>query len=157
MHDDNDESFVFYKSFLESILEIRDPTQRLEMFETVCKYGIYGEMPGEDAPDYMRALMKQFTYAIDRAKERRNTARINGAKGGAPRGNKNAAKDKASKQENKPKQAKTTKNNLNGNVNGNVNGNGYVNGWCGGNKKQSFNMGEQHAYDIDAIERAVIK
>lgn len=103
------DTFVFYPTFLEAMKAIKNEAMRLEMFEAVANYGVYGTLPDfakTDPYGILDGMFGQMQYAIDDAKAKRSTNRENGRKGGAPIGNKNASK-------NNRKQADTTQNKQN--------------------------------------------
>lgn len=124
------ESFVFYKSFYESIKEVDDNIQ-LELFKAICEYSLNDEEI-ELAP-ISRALFTLMKPIIDSAKKRYVASVENGKKGGAPKGNQNAKKQPKNNLEqpnnNLTKTQKQSKNNLNDNVNvnDNVNDNDNIN------------------------------
>ena len=121
------ESFVFYRSFYESIQGLPDRVQ-LALFQAVARYGL-----DQVEPDFSGVPQQPFVEAIFagiRPQLDANHKRfLNGYKGkefgrlgGAPKGNTNASKTTPKQPQNNPK---TTPNvNENVNVNGNVKGSG---------------------------------
>ena len=73
------ESFVFYKSFYESVKNFDDLT-RLEVFDTICKYGLTGEEPNENISQISKVVFLMAKPQIDANTKRRQ----NGKKGGRP-------------------------------------------------------------------------
>lgn len=72
------ESFVFYRSFLEAIGEM-DDKDKLDTFEAICNYAIYGVDPALSSP-FSRAVFSLAKPSIDANRGRR----ANGKKGGRP-------------------------------------------------------------------------
>ena len=105
------DSFVFYKSFYDSIKEL-DPKDQVQIYDAIFKY----QFEGNDIE--LKGVCKSIFTLIIPQLEANNKRYINGCKGGAPKGNQNATK----------KQPKTTKKqpNDNDNVNDNVNENDNV-------------------------------
>ena len=79
------ESFVFYRSFYESICEL-DKDEQYELFIAICEYSLYGEEP--DLTGALKAMFLLIRPQIDK----NNVRYENGKKGGAPKGNQNAKK-----------------------------------------------------------------
>lgn len=102
------ESFVFYRSFLESIEEAQ-PEEQLQLYRAIALYALNQEDP------QLKGLVKGVWLAIKPQLDANFKRYINGKKGGAPRGNSNARKQPKNNQ----KQP-----NVNDNVNVNVNGSG---------------------------------
>lgn len=73
------DSFVFYRSFLDAINEMND-SERLEAFEAICNYAIYGKDTAVESP-IARVLMYSAKPLIDSNREKRE----NGKKGGRPK------------------------------------------------------------------------
>ena len=69
------DSMVFYKSFLDSVLSIADPGERLNALETILKYGIYGD--GEEPEGIAKAIFLLAKPQIDA----NNKRYIDGCKG----------------------------------------------------------------------------
>ena len=119
------ESFVFYRSFNESIKGLPDGVQ-LALFRAVVAYGL-----DQVIPDFTGVTQQPFVEAIFagiRPQMDANYKRfLNGYKGkeygrlgGAPKGNTNAKKQP----QDNPKTTPNVNDNVNGNVNGNVKGAG---------------------------------
>lgn len=115
----------FYESFYEGLKEL-DPETRLEFFEAIVEYGLYGYEP--EYTGLKTAYWKQIKTSIASAQARYEASVNNGKKGGAPKGNQNARKQPKSTQNNL-EQPNSTENNLNDNdnVNNNVNDNKNIN------------------------------
>lgn len=77
------QAFVFYESFLKTA-ELLDPKDRLEFYDALTNYGIYGEIYNGDNK-LVQALLVQAITNIDCAKDRYKAAVENGKKGGRPR------------------------------------------------------------------------
>lgn len=114
------ESFVFYRSFYESIKRLPERAQ-LSLFHAVVEYGL-----NQVAPDFTGISQQPFVEAIFagiRPQLDANHKRfLNGCKGGeygkmggAPKGNQNARKDK--QPQNNPKSTPNVNENENENVN----------------------------------------
>lgn len=99
------DSFLFYRSYWESIQALGNEKEQIELFKAICTYALDGEYYESDLR-YMNALFKAYQIAIDKSFQRREQNRINGSGGGAPEGNQNAVKPKQ-------KQPKSTENNQN--------------------------------------------
>ncbi len=113
MKDARSDSFVFYRSYYESIMKLDKDTDKVELFKCIGKYALDGELY-ESPVDYINSIFEASRVNIDYSLERRKKSIENGSKGGAPKGNRNASK-----------QPRTTENNLNDN--GNVYGDADVN------------------------------
>ena len=128
---ENVESFVFYRSFYESIKMIEDNEIKNELYNAICEYALNGveiEVSNKTKPFFI--LIKP---QLDANYERM----VNSKKGGAPKGNQNAKKEKQPKVDSKkqPKQPmvvlenqqkqpnKNNNYNLNNNYNNNSNDN----------------------------------
>lgn len=109
---ENKASFVFYESYFESMSGINTKKNKLLMYETICKYGLYGIEP-TDLPPQLQGNFALIRPTIDAAQKRRKASISNGSKGGAPQGNQNARKQPKNNLEEQPQ------NNLN--VNGDEN------------------------------------
>lgn len=126
MEDSRTDSFVFFRSYYNSILRLKDDSARMELLKCICEYAFNGELY-ESKLDYVNAIFESHRFNIDKSIENRKINQINGSKGGAPKGNQNARK-----------QPKTTEINLNENVD--VNGNVYVNEYADGNENEKENV-----------------
>ena len=93
------DSFVFYRSFKDSISELSDK-DKLLIYEAICDFSLDFKEPNlEGFPKALFKLMRPVLEAnIQRWK--------NGCNGGAPKGNKNAEKQNVTKVENNQKQPK---------------------------------------------------
>ena len=111
------ESFIFYKSFYESIKEL-DLKDQVQIYNAIFSYQF------ENKEIELTGVCKSIFTLIIPQLEANNKRYVNGCKGGAPKGNTNASKKQ-------PKNnLKTTKNNLNlteKQPNDNVNENDNVN------------------------------
>lgn len=76
-------TFIFYKSFLDSINELTDDLQ-FELFKAIANYGIYGEIQSDASP-VCKALMVSFKPVIDSANKSYDTKVENGRRGGRPK------------------------------------------------------------------------
>lgn len=104
------ESFIFYRSFLESIEEAQ-PEEQLQLYRAIALYALNHEEPK------LKGLVKSVWLAIKPQLDANFKRYLNGKKGGAPRGNSNARKQPKNNQ----KQP-----NVNHNVNDNVNVNDRI-------------------------------
>lgn len=102
------DSFVFYKSFYDSIKEL-DPKDQVQIYNAIFQYQF-----DEKISDLKGVAKSIFTLIIPQL-EANNKRYVNGCKGGAPKNNQNAKKEQ-------PKiNQKSTKNQPNVNDNDNVN------------------------------------
>jgi hypothetical protein len=109
---ENKESFVFYRSFKESIGDLSDK-DKLTMYEAISDYGLNQVEP--ELQGFPKALFSLIKPQLDA----NFTRWQNGCKGGAPKGNKN---NRFSKVQPKYNQDTTEiQPNVNDNVNDNVN------------------------------------
>ena len=76
------ESFIFYKSFYESIKSL-DKESQLEIYNAICTYSLYGEEPKEMSP-VAKAIFTLIKANIDSANKRYLASVENGKKGGNP-------------------------------------------------------------------------
>lgn len=110
------ESFVFYRSFWESIKELPRDIQG-EVLTAIVEYGLYGETTENPKP-IAGAILTLIKPII----EANNQRFLNGLKGGAPKGNQNASKKQPKNNQIQPENnQETTKKQPNVNVNDNVN------------------------------------
>lgn len=100
------EFFIFYKSYNNAIQRIKKSTLRLQAYEIIINYSLYGTEPQTDN-DTLLAMFELIKPIIDSNDKRRQTNIENGKKGGAPKMNKNACKKQPKTTQNNPK---TTKN-----------------------------------------------
>jgi hypothetical protein len=114
---DKKESFVFYRSFYESLTKIPDKEQKLLLFEAITEYALNQKLI--DLHGYSEVMFPLIKPQLDATSKRYQKCVENGKKGGAPKGNQNARKQS----KNNPKQPK---NNLNDNYNYNDNVNVVV-------------------------------
>lgn len=102
------ESFIFYKSFYNSIKEL-DPQDQVQIYNAIFKFQFENELVE------LKGIAKSIFTLIIPQLEANNKRYKNGCKGGAPKGNQNAIKKQ-------PKNnLETTKKQPNENVNDNVN------------------------------------
>lgn len=123
------ESFVFYRSFYESI-RLLPKKYQLQCFDALCKYAL-NEEPFEGVPGTVEAILKSFKPQVD-ANNRRYE---NGCKGGRPKGTQDETKAKPKRNQNETKAKRNDNDNDNVNVNVNVNDNDNDNDnavGCGG-------------------------
>ena len=85
------EGFVFFTSFFESINCLRSKKAQLLLFQTICKYALYGE-EREQLPAEIQGRFVIMKPTIDSSLKRRKASVSNGSMGGAPIGNQNARK-----------------------------------------------------------------
>lgn len=140
MKDNKTDSFVFYRSYYSSIGSLKKDSDKWELLDIICAFALDGEIK-ESKTDYINSLFQAHKFNIQASLDRRETNRINGAKGGAPEGNQNARK-----------QPKTTENNLNANVN--ADGNDYLKM---NDNYDDKNNEEEEEEDKDKKDNGVIK
>ena len=109
------ESFVFYRSFYEAIVELPRDIQG-EVFTAIMEYGLNG-ITTENLKPIARSILTLIKPQIDVNNKRLE----NGKQGGAPVGNQNAKKTTESEPKNNQKQPKNNQKQPNENVNENVN------------------------------------
>ena len=95
------ESFVFYQSFREAI-RMLPPEERLEVFEAITDYGLYGECEEPDSP-VAKAILTMAIPQMDA-----NSKRRDGAKQGGRPSKKPMVSEKSEKE--KPMVSEKTKN-----------------------------------------------
>lgn len=110
------ESFVFYKSFYDSIKEL-DPTDQVQIYDAIFKYQFEAEEPK------LKGICKSIFTLIIPQLEANNKRYLNGLKGGAPKGNKNATKKQPKNNLDLTKKQPNVNDNDNVNDNVNVNDN----------------------------------
>ena len=110
------EGFVFQPSYYASMSNLPD-NERLALYDALCRYGLYGEMP-EGLPPIANGFFMLMQPTVDASKKRYATSVENGRKGGAPKGNQNAKKQPKNNLNTTEEQAE---NNLNININKNNN------------------------------------
>ena len=108
------DSFIFYKSFYDSIKEL-DPKDQVQIYDAIFQY----QFEGKEIE--LKGVCKSIFTLIIPQLEANNKRYINGLKGGAPKGNKNATKKQPKNNQ------ELTKKQPNENVNENVNENDNVN------------------------------
>ena len=120
------ESFVFYRSFYESI-KLLPKKYQLQCFDALCNYAL-NDVPFEGLPGTVEAILKSFKPQVD-ANNRRYE---NGCKGGRPKGSQDETKAKPKQNQNKTKAKRNDNDNDNDNVNVNDNDNDNALGSSGG-------------------------
>lgn len=127
---EENKSFVFYESFLQSIKNLEVEEQG-KMALMIINYGIYGKEPKLEG--YAGAFWTQVKLCIDNAKKRRAFHKEIGAKGGLSKASKNSSDATKNASVSVAKCSDATKNAsevypyVNVNVNDNVNVNANVN------------------------------
>lgn len=104
------ESFIFYKSFYDSIKELA-PKEQVQIYNAIFEYQFFGEQIE------LKGVCKSIFTLILPQLEANNKKYENGKKGGRPKSNKNETKTKPKINQNETK----TKPNVNDNENENVN------------------------------------
>ena len=142
------DSFVFYRSFYESI-KLLPKKYQLQCFDALCDYAL-NDSPMEKLPGTVEAILKSFKPQVD-ANNRRYE---NGCKGGRPKSNQEETKVKPSNNQVKSKAKRNDNDNVNDNVNVNANDNDNDNG-LGGSRQDNddyFDIWKRlSAKDRDAI------
>ena len=110
------DSFVFYRSFLDSLEGLDADTQN-EFFMAIAQYGLNGILP--NFTGLKQAVWTQIKYSLDKNISRYENCVKNGAKGGAPKGSRNNPKGR--NQYSEDNQEDNQEDNLNDNVNVNDN------------------------------------
>lgn len=108
------ESFIFYKSFYDSIKELA-PEEQVQIYDAIFKYQF------EAKEIELKGICKSiFTLIIPQLKAN-NKRYLNGLKGGAPKGNQNATKKQPKNNLDLTKKQPNENENENDNVNDNAN------------------------------------
>ena len=145
------DSFVFYRSFYESI-RLLPKKYQLQCFDALCNYAL-NDVPLEGVPGTVEAILKSFKPQVD-ANNRRYE---NGCKGGRPKGDQDETKPKPkhNQDETKPKRNDNVNDNVNVNVNANDNDNDNALASSGGgsyNCDDEFNIWKRLTpEDIDVL------
>lgn len=77
------DSFIFYRTFKETIDALPTPELKLKLYTAIADYGLTGEY--DESDPLVNAMMKQACFAIDRAQDNYARALSSGKKGGAKR------------------------------------------------------------------------
>ena len=120
MEDSRTDSFVFYRTYYNSIMRLENDSDKVELLRCFCLFALDGEIY-EAKKDYINSIFEANKFNIEKSLERRKTNQKNGSKGGAPEGNQNARIQPKTTENNQNQ----PNNNLNENVN--VNADAYVN------------------------------
>lgn len=113
------DSFIFYRSFKESLSELSD-SDKLIMYEAISDYALDRKEPClQGFPKALFSLIRPQLDANWKRYENGKKGGSHGVKGGAPKGNTNAQKTKTTP--NQPQDKGKTTPNKNDNVNDNVN------------------------------------
>lgn len=107
------ESFIFYKSFYDSIKEL-DPKDQVQIYNAIFNY----EFEGKEIK--LNGVAKSIFTLIIPQLEANNKRYINGCKGGAPKGNQNATKKQPKNNLDLIKKQPNENDNVNVNENDNV-------------------------------------
>lgn len=147
------DSFVFYRSFYESI-KLLPKKYQLQCFDALCNYAL-NDAPLEKLPGTVEAILKSFKPQVD-ANNRRYE---NGCKGGRPKGNREETKTKPNNNQtvSKAKRNDNDNDNVNDNVNVNDNDNDNDNAVGGGRGFNNDDFNLLHSMtpqDVDTIYEA---
>lgn len=74
-------SFVFYRTFKDTVDNIPDENLRLSLYEAIVNYGLNGEY--DQSNPMVVAFMQQIVFSIDKAQSNYESSIQNGGKGGA--------------------------------------------------------------------------
>lgn len=113
-------SFVFYKSFYESIKELA-PKEQAQIYNAIFEYQFYGN------EIELKGVCKSIFTLILPQLDANNKRYENGKKGGRPKGNQNETEEKPKGNQNETKVEANENDNVNVNDNDNVNVNVDVN------------------------------
>lgn len=108
------ESFIFYKSFYESIKEL-DPSDQVQIYNAIFNY----QFEGKEIE--LKGICKSIFTLIIPQLEANNKRYLNGLKGGAPKGNQNATKKQPKNNLELTKKQPNENDNVNDNVTTNNN------------------------------------
>ena len=145
------ESFVFYRSFYESI-KLLPKKYQLQCFDALCNYAL-NDVPMEGLPGTVEAILKSFKPQVDA----NNRKYENGCKGGRPKNNQAETKAKPKSNQDRSKAKRNDNDNVNDNVNVNANDNDNDNalGSSGGGRYKcddEFNLWKKLTpEDIDVL------
>ena len=114
------ESFIFYKSFYDSIKELA-PEEQVQIYNAIFNYQF------EDKEIELKGICKSIFTLIIPQLQANNKRYLNGLKGGAPKGNQNATKKQPKNNLKLTKKQPNENVNENDNVNVNENNNDNVN------------------------------
>ncbi|MDD3051669.1 MAG: DUF6291 domain-containing protein [Candidatus Cloacimonetes bacterium] len=120
------DSVLFYRSFLDAIELVHDEKAKLQIYESIVKYGLNGVEP-QSKNDTVNVIFTLIRAQIDA----NNRKFVNGKKGGAPEKNRNNPGGRGGKKptNNQPEtnhnQSEPTRNQRNANENDNVNENDH--------------------------------
>lgn len=110
------DSFIFYKSFYDSIKEL-DPKDQVQIYDAIFQY----QFEGNEIE--LKGICKSIFTLIIPQLEANNKRYINGLKGGAPKGNQNATKKQPKINQKTTKKQPNENDNVNENENENENDN----------------------------------
>ena len=114
------DSFIFYKSFYDSIKELA-PEEQVQIYNAIFSYQFENKEPS------LNGICKSIFTLILPQLEANNKRYLNGCKGGAPKGNQNATKKQPKNNQKTTKKQPNDNENENDNENDNVNDNDNVN------------------------------
>ena len=100
------DSFVFYRSFFESLKELPDE-QQLKFYRAITEYALDDTEP--DFTGLEKSLFTQIKFSLDEANRRYEESRLNGKKGGRPRKVEEKSIEEIEKEEEKKTTLKTEK------------------------------------------------
>lgn len=100
------DSFVFYRSFYESLKDLPDE-QQLKFYRAITEYALDDTEP--DFTGLEKSLFTQIKFSLDEAKRRYEESRLNGKKGGRPRKEEEKSIEETEKEEEKKPPLKTEK------------------------------------------------
>ena len=92
------ESFVFFQSYHEAI-SVMPPEIQLEIYNTVCRYALYGEIP--EMSDMAKAMFTLMKANLDATERKYRSAIENGKRGGRPKKSEEKTKIKPNQNRNK--------------------------------------------------------
>ena len=135
------ESFIFYKSFYESIKELA-PEEQAQIYNAIFEYQF------ENKVVELKGVCKSIFTLIIPQLDANNKRYINGCKGGAPKGNKNATKKQPKNNQKTTKKQPNDNDNDNVNENDNENNNNII--------RDSFEKNESKTQNNSEIIREVV-
>ena len=92
------DSFVFYRSFFDSLKELPDE-QQLKFYQAITEYALDDTEP--DFTGLEKSLFTQIKFSLDEANRRYEESRLNGKKGGRPRKEEEKSIEETEKEEEK--------------------------------------------------------
>ena len=140
----NRKSFVFYGSYLDAVLKLKDSQAKLELLLAIAFYGL-----DQKEPNFSNELASMAWVFIEPLLDANYQNYVNGGKGGAPIGNQNAKKTTQNNRKTTQNNPKQGNDNVNANDNANVNVKGKDNVNVNANDNANVNDNENINKEIN--------